>query len=334
MVPQEKNAAVIQGLRAAFGVTAFEDIAVVSGGHTNSLVFRIVVSGTAYLLKIIVRAEDPTRHYESMRAAAEVGLAPRVLYTDVENRISITDFVKTRPLSMEEARGRMPEVLRKLHGLPPFGRAPFNTTCTFLLNNWPKTDPFLEKFRTMNLLPPREIEEFFDRYAELASIYPYGDGEMVASHNDLFKPDNILFDGERVWLVDWEAAFLNDRYADLAVVANQLVTSEAQEREFLRAYFGAEPSGYQGARLHLMRQLAHLFYAMGFLTLGSGGKAIDWSAAVPKYDEYHRRRWAGEFSGMEPEVKVQFGKVHWARLLENVRQERYKEALRIESAGR
>jgi hypothetical protein len=61
---------------------------------------------------------------------------------------------------------------------------------------------------------------------------------MVSSHNDFFKPDNILFDGHRLWLVDWEAAFLNDRYADLAVVASLVVTNDAEERVYLQEYFG------------------------------------------------------------------------------------------------
>ena len=34
---------------------------------------------------------------------------------------------------------------------------------------------------------------------------------------------------------------------------------------------------YQLARFHLMQQLAHMFYAMAFLLLGSAGKPIDWS---------------------------------------------------------
>jgi hypothetical protein len=52
------------------------------------------------------------------------------------------------------------------------------------------------------------------------------------------KPENILFDGSRVWLVDWEAAFLNDRYFDLAMVANFVVTNDAEENAFLQTYFG------------------------------------------------------------------------------------------------
>ena len=74
-----------------------------------------------------------------------------------------------------------------------------------------------------------DSEELLARYAQLAAVYPLHDPDMVSSHNDLFKPDNILFDGQRVWLVDWEAAFLNDRYADLAVVANLVVTNDAEE---------------------------------------------------------------------------------------------------------
>ena len=37
----------------------------------------------------------------------------------------------------------------------------------------------------------------------MAAVYPHDDAEMVSSHNDLFKPDNMLFDGNRLWLVDW-----------------------------------------------------------------------------------------------------------------------------------
>ncbi len=195
MIPQEKSEAVTRGLREAFGVTEFEDISRITRGQTASLVFRIVVRGSPYLLKIITRAEDPTRHYTSMKAAAEHGMAPRVRYTSVEDHISITDFVDAEALPVAEARVRLPAFLRRLHALPPFGRAPFNTTCTFLLAKGAMLDGFLEKFRAAKILPETESEEFFARHAEIAAVYPYDDAEMVASHNDLFKPDNILFDG-------------------------------------------------------------------------------------------------------------------------------------------
>ena len=46
---------------------------------------------------------DPTRQFTCMRIAAEAGLAPRVLYTSIEDRISITDFLEARPLPAPEA---------------------------------------------------------------------------------------------------------------------------------------------------------------------------------------------------------------------------------------
>src|SRR5580658_1803294 len=193
MIPQEKIEAVTRGLREAFGVTEFEDISRITKGHTSSLVFRIIMRGSPYLLKIITRAEDPTRHYTSMRAAAEAGLAPRVWYTNIEGKISITDFVEAKPLSSSEARVRLPASLLTLHSLAPFDRAPYNTTCTFLIDKGPVLEGYLQKFQAANILPKADSEEFFARYAELAAVYPYNDAEMVSSHNDLFKPDNILF---------------------------------------------------------------------------------------------------------------------------------------------
>jgi hypothetical protein len=154
---------------------------------------------------------------------------------------------------------------------------------------------------------------------------------MASSHNDLFKPDNIIFDGRRVWLVDWEAAFLNDRYADLAVLANMLVTGDSEERTYLREYFGQPPDDYQLARLFLARQVTHIFYAMAFLLLGSSAKPVDWNQAVPGFSEFHRRFWAGDIELKDSEAKITYGRIHLERLLSNIGQPRYREALRIVS---
>jgi hypothetical protein len=112
----------------------------------------------------------------------------------------------------------------------------------------------------------------------LAAAYPHHEPDMVSSHNDLFKPDNMLFDGQRLWLIDWEAAFLNNRYADLAVVANLIVNNDAEEQTYLQEYFGHPP--HQLARFFLVRQLAHTFYALIFL-LGSSGEQVNRSESLP-----------------------------------------------------
>lgn len=329
MIPQEQSEAVTRGLHQAFGETALEDISRIMRGQTSSLVFRIVVRGSPYLLKIITRKDDPTGHYTNMTTAAEAGIAPRVLYTNVEDKVSLTDFVQPQSIPQSEALIRLPALLRSLHALPPFGRAAFNTTCTFLLKKEPALDGWLEKFKGANILPKTENDELFARYAEMVAVYPYDDSQMVSSHNDLFKPDNILFDGQAMWLVDWEASFLNDSYVDLAAAANHLVANDVEEVAYLKTYFGESPVEYQLARFHLMRQISHLFYAVSFLSLGSEGKSINRTETVPELRDFGRRMWAGEVDLKDKQVQVMYGLAHWESLLHNVRQARYEEALGI-----
>ena len=333
VIPDDRSAAVTRGLREAFGAEEFDDIRMLTKGQSGALVYRIIVGGSPYLLRIITRTQDPTlpQHFTCMKAAAEAGLAPRLWYTSIEDRISITDFVEAVPFPMAEALVRMPAALRTLHSLPPFPRRAdhLNTSCMFLLNKGPALDGFIQSLRAANILSEDEFGQLLAWHAKLAAVYPRSESDMVSSHNDLYKPDNVLFDGHRVWLVDWEAAFLNDRYADLAVYANLVVTNEADERVYLKEYFGQTPDEYQRARYFLMQQVAHMFYGPAFLWLGSKSKPVDWSEPVPSFTDFYRRIWAGEVNLADNDMKVVYGKVHWERLLQNMRLPRFEEALRI-----
>jgi aminoglycoside phosphotransferase (APT) family kinase protein len=144
-------------------------------------------------------------------------------------------------LPAADALVRIPAALRTLHALPAFPGAPFNTTGTFLLNEGPALDGFLHKFRASSILPETGTEELLACHQQLAAVYSRLEPDLAPSHNDLFKPDNMLFDGNRLWLVDWEAAFQNDRYAEVAVVANMIVTNEAEETAYLQQYFASPP---------------------------------------------------------------------------------------------
>ena len=77
-----------------------------------------------------------------------------------------------------------------------------------------------------------------------------------------------------------------------------------------------------------MQQLAHMFYAMAFLSLGSAGKPVDWSEPVPAYSNYQRSFWAREVDLADHHSKTVYGRIHWEQLRHNVRQPRFDEALR------
>ena len=329
MIPEAKTAVVGRALQEAFGVNEFEDIRMLSAGLSTALVFRIVVRGCPYLLRIITRTDamnDPTRQFTCMKSAAAAGLAPRVWYTSTEDRISITDFVEARPFPKTEALALLPLTLRTLHALPPFPKM------IIYRDYFEALDGYIQKFRAANIMPASETEELFQLYARVQSVYSRQDAEMVSSHNDL-KPENILFDGTRVWLVDWEAAFLNDPYTDLAVTANFVVTNDADEEIYLRSYFGEAVSEYRLARFYVMRQALHMFYAMIFLLLGSSGKLIEPNAEAPDFRDFHDGIWAGDISLASVETKLQYGRVHMNQVLRNMRTVRFQDALRIVSSA-
>jgi len=227
--------------------------------------------------------------------------------------------VEAVPFPVALALVQLPGTLAKLHGLPLFPKA-FNWVTS---HNF-----FIWRLRKAGLLPKSEIEEAFSRYEQVCAAYPRRDSDMVSCHSDL-KPDNILFDGRRLWLVDWQAAFVNDRYFDLAVAANYVLTSDADERTYLERYFGQRPDEYQRARFFLMRQVVHMLAAAIFLLLGSAGGSIERSGELPSFRELYGRMWAGEIDLVDNDQKILCGMVHLEELLRNMRRTRFDEALGI-----
>jgi len=79
---------------------------------------------------------------------------------------------------------------------------------------------------------------------------------IVFGHND-FLPANILHDGERLWLIDFEYAGFSTAMFDLAGLASNAGFSAEQSEELLARYFGGTP-GPEIARAHAAMQCASL----------------------------------------------------------------------------
>lgn len=87
-------------------------------GLSKSLNFRIVVRGRPYVMRVSARADqrsDPARQIAYAKAAADVGVAPRVWQASAEDGILITDLVDPRPFPEGV---RIARVIRRLQTLP------------------------------------------------------------------------------------------------------------------------------------------------------------------------------------------------------------------------
>ncbi len=322
MIPETQQPAVAGALQSAFGVNEYEDLRLLTGGLSTALAFKMVVRGHPYLLKILRKEviSNPAHEFACMQTAAEAGIAPRIWYANVEDRLLITDFVQAKPFPDDMALRIVP-VLRTLHSLPGFPKMMNN------MNYLDVMDGMTRRFQAAKLLPERATEEVFRHYADVINVYPRNVADLVASHNDL-KPQNIRFDGDRIWLVDWESAFLNDEYVDLAIAANFFLQDEAQEEAYLRAYFGEPAGDYRRSRFFLMRQVLSVFYtALLLLEASRAGQSIDAERTTPDFRDYHQDLIEDKIDMLTPEAKVEYGMIHLREALQNMRTVRFEESL-------
>lgn len=323
-IPEDKRDAVARALGGAFGTTALDSPPVrLSGGLSGAILLRIRVGGIAYVLRIeppspLSGHASAARTYRCMRQAAEALLAPRVWHADAEDGICIVDHVPQAPLAdyPGDGEGLITELAQSIHVL--HGLAPFPQATDFLEG----VTGLVATYAAAPLISPAATEEVFARFADLRARYSPRPEDLVASHNDL-NPANILYDGRRLWLIDWEVAFRADRWLDLAAVANWFIDDAGREDLLLRTYLKAEPTAEQRDRLRLMRIVNHLYYGVVFL-LGAAAErpqARDPAAdlAGPTLAELRRRLRTGDFDITAWENRVAYGKARLAEALAALR---------------
>ena len=324
MIPENKQDALQKALQKAFGVNQYEAVEQLTKGLSESLVFKITVHGLPYLLRIINGTgsrDKPVDYFDCMQTAAQAGLAPYIHYLSIDYGISITDFITEQPFMIADARETMADMIRNLLGLPKFSSR---------LDYVDAANHFFQKLRASQIVREAETKELFLLFERIVNIYPRNDvANLVPSHNDI-KPDNIIFDGTRPWLIDWEAARLNDRYLDLAAIANFVVKNDDEEADFLRRYFGGIVDEYKHARLFLMSCIVHMFCFTLCIMSVTVGKPIDINNIVhPGFREFHHRLWKGEINLANKEAKLQYGLVHLEELKRKMNTRRLEESLQI-----
>ncbi|HTO07416.1 MAG TPA: phosphotransferase [Myxococcota bacterium] len=228
-------------------------------GGASALTYRVDAGSDAYLLRIEagLNARQNPAHYACMQAAAEAGIAPPLRFVDAERGVALMEFVTQRPLS--EYSGGAPALVRDLGVLvrrlqdATIFPAPEISYVEVI-------DRMLRFLRGSGVFAAGLLDPHAEGFARIRAAYPWQDGPRVSSHNDP-NPRNLLFDGSRLWLVDWETACQNDPLTDPAVVTHELAGTPELQEGLLRGWLGREPDAPTRARLVLMRQLTRLFFA-------------------------------------------------------------------------
>lgn len=307
-IPEDRRDAVARALTAAFGTSELDGAVRLTGGLSGAGVFRVRVGGVAYLLRLEGARDvfrDPHRWYVCLRIAAEACLSPRVWFADPDSGVAVLDFVVEQPfLGDRSARlTELAQTVRVLHQTPGF----------------PPLMDYLDGLLavTAPLRPLPALAAVFAQVDEILAAYRRLPADVVSSHNDL-NPRNVLFDGRRQWLVDWESAFACDRYVDLAALANLWTGDEAEVAGMLAVYFNRAPTEAEAARLGLMRRLNHAFYGAMFLggVLAERPDALPRDLEAPPVRDLHRAMAEGAFALDPPEGRLTYAKAQFAAVLE------------------
>lgn len=332
-VPSEHRQTAREALAAAFGGSKVSGLEPVLGGASGALIFRADVDGRSYLLRIETRMSSPLRNphqYVCLQTAAEAGIAPAVHYLDAGAGVVVMDFVAGRPLSeypggpADLARA-VGELVRRLQQSPAFPELhEFPAVVRRMIGFLRGSGVFAE-----GLLDPHA--EGLDRIVE---AYRWEPSTLVSSHNDP-NPQNILFDGERLWLIDWEAAYRNDPLVDVAIVAENLAPTSELESALVEAWLGHAPDDLLRARLRLMRLLTRMYYAGLLIALSarSPGTEPETDLAAPTPAAFASAVASGEHKPTSPETMRVLGKMCLAGFLAGLQAPGFEESLALVRQG-
>jgi thiamine kinase-like enzyme len=279
-----------------------------SGGITNRN-FLVTASGTTKRWVIRLAGNDThllgiSREVEHAAtvAAAGVGVGPEVTAFIRPEGYLVTHFIDGAPVPAEEVRRpetlrRIADSLRRIHDGPaiPGLFVPLRIVEVYRA---------LALARSVRIPPEYEVAAAIGRRIELALLS--APLELRPCHNDLLNA-NLIDDGARIRIVDWEYAGMGDPFFDLGnLSANNGLTPD-DDATLLGAYDG-EIRRDRLARLVLMRVVSDFREAMwGVLQQGISTLDVDF---------------------------VEYAGVHFDRLLTNTATPAFERALREAGADR
>ena len=221
-----------------------------SGGHVNTA-YVVQVGETRYVVRIpglssVLLVPDRENERHDTAAAAASGVTPRVVEYLDDWQVMVQEYVDGETLTdatiaLENRIPRLAGTLRTLHAGPRF-RADFDMFRT--VERW------LRICDEREIAVPEGLTERMDRLRLAARALAVLATDSVPSHNDL-STDNIIDDGRRLWLIDFEYSGNNDPCYDIADLASQAGLDDDRRAMLCEAYFGvADPARLARMRLH------------------------------------------------------------------------------------
>jgi Ser/Thr protein kinase RdoA (MazF antagonist) len=276
-------------------------------GLSGASVYDVATDSGEFVVRVLAESDRTQwhRHITLLRVVADAGIAPPLAWVDEGERATVSPKIAGQlpaALADPEARPRaiasVVDALARLHRLPTFAFAPADpiATARLLWDDQVAKPGF-----------PAWAAPAVSRIDSAAALLD-ADPRRVPGHNDM-NPTNVLWDGSRVWLVDWDASGLTHPYYDLAVLSMFLRLEDGAALDLLARQEGTRISAEQAETFRGLRRLGAVLCGTMFLYL-----AGDLTAVVPRHlDEtptllqFYARLRTGELALRSPVGQGMFG---------------------------
>lgn len=234
-------------------------------GQSGASVHAVTTETGAYILRI--HGGDDESWQKIILAheiASQHGVAPAIIHIHTAERavvsVRIPDASLRSALSQPATRVAVTtsliEVLIKLHAIP---------TGPFAAINLISDGRTIWESQVQRPGFPSWAIPLGDRIAEADKLLKH-DNRRVLCHCD-FHPWNLVWDGQRVWLVDWERAGLSHPYLDLATMCNFLSMPDEAALSMLQQQEQAPMESAQKLLFAALRDFCRVVYGAVFLRL-------------------------------------------------------------------
>lgn len=270
-IPEIKRLALL--LRTA-SQADIASVSVMGGGLTNRNFKVELTNGQKVAVRI---AGEGTQDYMNRPAEkhncglmSSLGINAEVYFFDTRTGSQLSQFIEGDTLHSEDFRTK-DEILEKAAAIMrKYHDSGFEFSDTF--------SPFKEIQRYNKILSDSNFTDRYDEGPDLAEhiidvmeAYAENPPKLVPCHNDPL-PENFMYDGERLYLIDWEYAGMNDRFFDLAALIDENELDDDAQRKFLKYYFGGDFTQEQEARVYVARFLVDAMWAIWSLVQINSGK--------------------------------------------------------------
>jgi thiamine kinase-like enzyme len=225
-------------------------------------------------------AVDRRNERRNAEAAAETGVAPRVLEYVEDLKVMVLEFVEGETMSAEKLRskemaGRMATSVRRLHSARRF-LADFDM---FRL-----TEFYLRVCEERDVRIPEGFRDRMPQVAEIERAFERRPMSQVPCHNDLLA-ENYIDDGRTLWIVDFEYSGNNDPCFELGDTAQECGFDADLRASLCEAYFGRATDALL-ARVDLHAVMADVGWTL-WAAIQAQISAIDydfWGWAIERWE--------------------------------------------------